>query len=210
MYKNRVSLRIPVSNLCVCVCVCVCIVEQDGGCKVTPFIVERSCFFSLWYDRKYQKLIKKKNETKNDIHELTTQREAHRLRKQAHGCQGEGIVKDLGKVMCTLLHLKWINNKNLLNSTWDSAQCYALAWMAEGVWERISSVQFTQSCPTLCSPMDCSMPGFPVYHPTVYTCIRSHVYMLVTSFWVICNGTYNRIASLCLWASMFSYVVPSS
>ena len=21
-----------------------------------------------------------------------------------------------------------------------------------------------QSCPTLCDPMDCSMPGFPVYH----------------------------------------------
>ena len=30
-----------------------------------------------------------------------------------------------------------------------------------------SSVQFssvTQLCPTLCNPMDCSMPGFPVHH----------------------------------------------
>ena len=27
-----------------------------------------------------------------------------------------------------------------------------------------SSVQFTQSCPTLCNPMDCSMLGFPVLH----------------------------------------------
>ena len=29
------------------------------------------------------------------------------------------------------------------------------------------TVQFssvTQSCPTLCNPMDCSMPGFPVHH----------------------------------------------
>ena len=26
----------------------------------------------------------------------------------------------------------------------------------------VSSV--TQSCPTLCDPMDCSMPGFPVHH----------------------------------------------
>ena len=26
------------------------------------------------------------------------------------------------------------------------------------------SVQFTQSCPILCDPMDCSMPGFPVHH----------------------------------------------
>ena len=31
----------------------------------------------------------------------------------------------------------------------------------------ISSVQFSsvdQSCPTLCDPMDCSTPGFPVHH----------------------------------------------
>ena len=32
---------------------------------------------------------------------------------------------------------------------------------------KLTSFQFssvTQSCPTLCDPMDCSMPGFPVYH----------------------------------------------
>ena len=32
---------------------------------------------------------------------LTKQKETHRLRKQTHGCQGEGIVKDFGKVMYT-------------------------------------------------------------------------------------------------------------
>ena len=31
--------------------------------------------------------------------------------------------------MNTLLHLKWITNKNLLYSTWNSAQCYVPAWM---------------------------------------------------------------------------------
>ena len=33
--------------------------------------------------------------------------------------------------------------------------------------QRFSSVQFSsvaQSCPTLCDPMDCSTPGFPVHH----------------------------------------------
>ena len=30
------------------------------------------------------------------------------------------------------------------------------------MWDR--SVQFTQSCPTLCDPMDGRMPGFPVHH----------------------------------------------
>ena len=32
---------------------------------------------------------------------------------------------------------------------------------------RTDSFQFSsvaQSCPTLCSPMDCSMPGFPIHH----------------------------------------------
>ena len=28
----------------------------------------------------------------------------------------------------------------------------------------ISSVHFSQSCPTLCDPMDCSRPGLPVHH----------------------------------------------
>ena len=34
----------------------------------------------------------------------------------------------------------------------------------------LSSVQFSsvaQSCPTLCDPMECSTPGFPVHHQLV-------------------------------------------
>ena len=62
---------------------------------------------------------------------LTKQKQTHRLRKLTHGCQGEEITKDFGKVMCTLLHLKWITNKNLLYSTWNSAQCYVPARMGE-------------------------------------------------------------------------------
>ena len=34
--------------------------------------------------------------------------------------------------MVTLLHLKWITNKDLLYSTGNSAQCYVPAWMGEG------------------------------------------------------------------------------
>ena len=43
---------------------------------------------------------------------------------------GGGIVKDFGKVMYTILYLKWITNKNLLYSTQNSVQRYAPAWMA--------------------------------------------------------------------------------
>ena len=46
---------------------------------------------------------------------------------------GEGGLKDFGKVMYTLLYLKWITNKNLLYSTWSSAQCYVPAWVGEGL-----------------------------------------------------------------------------
>ena len=35
---------------------------------------------------------------------------------------GEGEVRDFGKVMYTLLYLKWITYRNLLYSTWNSAE----------------------------------------------------------------------------------------
>ena len=41
----------------------------------------------------------------------------------------EGIVREFGLDMYTLLYLKWITNKDLLNSTWNSAQCCMAAWM---------------------------------------------------------------------------------
>ena len=41
----------------------------------------------------------------------------------------EGIVREFGIDIYTLIYFKWITNKNLLYSTWNSAQCYVLAWM---------------------------------------------------------------------------------
>ena len=42
---------------------------------------------------------------------------------------GVGIVREFGMDMYTLLYFKWITNKDLLNSTGNSAQCYVAAWM---------------------------------------------------------------------------------
>ena len=42
-------------------------------------------------------------------------------------------TKSFGKVMYTVLYLKWITNKNLLYSTCNSTQCYVPAWMGQ-VW----------------------------------------------------------------------------
>ena len=39
-------------------------------------------------------------------------------------CRGEGIVRQFGTDMYTLLYLKWITNKDLLYSTGNSAQYY--------------------------------------------------------------------------------------
>ena len=41
--------------------------------------------------------------------------------------------------MYTLLYLKWIINKDLLYSTWNSAQCYVAAWMGEDLGERMDT-----------------------------------------------------------------------
>ena len=45
-------------------------------------------------------------------------------------CWGEGMVREFGMDMYTLLYLKWITNKDLLCSIWNSARCYVAAWMA--------------------------------------------------------------------------------
>ena len=37
---------------------------------------------------------------------------------------GEGTVRDFGKVMYTLLYLKWITNEDLMYDTWNSTQSY--------------------------------------------------------------------------------------
>ena len=42
--------------------------------------------------------------------------------------RGEGIVREFGMDMYTLLYL-WTANKALLYSTGNSAQCYVAAWM---------------------------------------------------------------------------------
>ena len=53
---------------------------------------------------------------------LTKQKQTHRLREQTYGCQG--IFREFGMDMYTLLYLKWINNKDLLYGMWKSVHSY--------------------------------------------------------------------------------------
>ena len=50
---------------------------------------------------------------------------------------GEGIVRESGMDMDTLLYFTWRTSKDLLSSTENSAQCHVAAWMGaefEGKW----------------------------------------------------------------------------
>ena len=62
---------------------------------------------------------------------LTKQKQTHRLREQAYGCWGkgriEGIVREFGIDMYTLLYSKWITNKDLLYSIGNSVQYHVAA-----------------------------------------------------------------------------------
>ena len=39
------------------------------------------------------------------------------------------MVREFEMDMYTLLYFKWITNKDLLYSTWNSDHCYVAAWM---------------------------------------------------------------------------------
>ena len=117
---------------------------------------------------------------------LTKQKETHKLRELTYCCRGEEIVREFWMDMYALLYLKWITSKDLLYSTWHSAQCYVAAWMGGefgGEWIPVyvwlspfavhvkpsqhcfvtMYVLVAQSYPTLCNPMDCSLPGSSVH-----------------------------------------------
>ena len=57
----------------------------------------------------------------------------YRLREQTWflglGNNGEGIVREFGIDMYTLLYLNCIISKDLLNNTGNSAHCYLAVWM---------------------------------------------------------------------------------
>ena len=45
--------------------------------------------------------------------------------------RGQEIVREFGME----IYLKWITNKDLLYSTWNSARCYVPTWMDGGLGE---------------------------------------------------------------------------
>ena len=59
---------------------------------------------------------------------------------------GEGIVEYFGKDVYTLLYLKWINNKELLYSTWNcSMLCGSLGRKGVWVWRIDTCIHVAES-----------------------------------------------------------------
>ena len=61
---------------------------------------------------------------------------------------------------------------------WTGATSFFCPWNSSGKNTRVGSVQFslvTQSCLTLCNPMDCSKAGLPVHHQ-LPELAQAHVY----------------------------------
>ena len=52
------------------------------------------------------------------------------------GKDGEGIVRESGMDMDTLLYVTWRTSKDLLSSTGSSAQCHAAAWLEGSLGEK--------------------------------------------------------------------------
>ena len=77
------------------------------------------------------------------------------------GGMRKGIVREFGTDMHTLC-LKWITNKDLLYSTWNSAQCCMAAWMggeSGGEWTRVCVAE------TLCRPPETATALLVSYTP---------------------------------------------
>ena len=61
----------------------------------------------------------------------------------------EGRDREFRVDMYTLLYLKWIGNKDLLYSTWNSAQCYVAAWIEGefgGKWIKPTNNKCWRAC----------------------------------------------------------------
>ena len=73
----------------------------------------------------------------------------HELMVARRKDRGERIVREFGMNMYTMRYLKWMTNRDLLHSTWNSTQCYVAACVGrafERDWMHGIPLLFTLNC----------------------------------------------------------------
>ena len=79
----------------------------------------------ILYDTPY---VQKRHDADELIYKTRTDSQWTNLRFPGEKDRGSGLDREFGRYLYTLLCLKWRTNKALLQSTWNSAQCYVAAW----------------------------------------------------------------------------------
>ena len=84
------------------------------------------------------------------------------------------VTEGLSLPLSSVIFLKHLKTSSLPSLVFQLLAAIILAWILESplyqhkmVVSQITKVQFSsvaQSCPTLCNPVDCSTPDFPVHH----------------------------------------------
>ena len=84
-----------------------------------------------------------------------------------------GFYLQLINLLFCVSHLLFYSSVEWFLSKMKPLVCMIAGWcflkelLVKVLLEHAVSIQFSsvpQSCPTLCDPMNCSMPGFPVHH----------------------------------------------
>ena len=114
------------------------------------------------------------------------------------------FLTEIGSDLVDLLTVEYgfgIYSKYFPRSEWPKSVAPMIMYMYQ-----FSSV--TQSCLTLCDPMDCSTPGFPVYHQ-LPEFAQTHVHRvsdaiqpLYSVFW---RYTKSKLVSLNKWIKSITY-----
>ena len=83
-----------------------------------------------------------------------------RLKINSHSCYPVILVHHISRVVCPQVNVHFKPSSLIIQEAIFKWHVKATDFIQASV--QCSSV--TQSCLTLCDPVDCSMPGFPVHH----------------------------------------------
>lgn len=65
---------------------------------------------------------------------------------------GEDIIREFGMIMCTAI-FKMDINKDQFYTTWNSAQCFGIAWIGESFreWINVYYIESLHCLPEICN-----------------------------------------------------------